>query len=445
MDDLLMICDAAVEMARSAGADEAEVYAVTGRQVNADLQKNDIQIAKSMGADGLGIRVFRRGSLGFAYVNGLSEEDAHSSVERALGIAAAAPPDSYNGLPDPTPILSIDGIFDSAMESYGVEHAVEDALAMLHAAREYDERVTIDGGGVAAEFGTKAVVSSKGVRATETESSIYCYIMGMARDGEEISSFDYQFDSSRSASGIDAASVARVFAAKVVDSLGAVKGESFSGAVILAPKAAADIVVYPIEHSVNASAVQKGTSRFCDLMGKSVAGDILTVTDDAALPGGFATTSFDREGIAPKTLPLIENGVLRNYIFDSYTGRKDGRASSGHAGGGASSVPSVSTTNVVVSAGETALEDMIAGTDRGVLVTRFSGNVDPVSGDFSGVVKGGHMIRGGKLAEPLSGTMIAGDIFELLPGITAVSRETERLFSVVVPYMSFEGVAITCG
>ncbi len=445
MDDLLKICDAAVEMARSAGADEAEAYAVTGRRVDAELQKNDIQIAKSMGADGLGIRVFRGGSLGFAYVNGLTEEDARTSVERALGIAAAAPPDSHNGLPDPTPISKIDGIFDSAMESYGVEHAVEDALAMLHTSRQYDERVTIDGGGVAAEFGTKAIVSSKGVRAIETESSIYCYIMGMARDGEEISSFDYQFDSARSASGIDPAQVARVFAAKVVDSLGAVKGESFNGTVILAPKAAADIVVYPIEHSVNASAVQKGTSRFCDLLGKSVAGNILTVTDDAALPAGFATTSFDREGIAPTTLPLVENGVLRNYIFDSYTGRKDGRASNGHAGGGASSVPSVSTTNVVVKAGETTLDDMIVGTDRGVLVTRYSGNVDPVSGDFSGVVKGGHMIRGGKLAEPLSGTMIAGDIFELLPDITAVSRETERLFSIVVPYMSFDGVTVTCG
>ncbi len=445
MNDLLAICDAAVDMAVSSGADEAEAYAVAGRQIDADLQKNDIQIAKSMGTDGLGLRIFRRGSMGFAYVNGFKEADARELVELALGIAATAPPDRYNGLPDPTPISQREGIFDSAMESYGVEHAVEDALAMLRAAREYDERVTIDGGGVAAGVGTKAIVSSRGVRAIETESSIYCYIMGMAKDGEAISSFDYQFDSARSASGIDPAAMARVFAAKVVDSLGAVKGESFNGTVILAPKAAADIVVYSIEHSVSASAIQKGTSRFCDLLGESVAGEILTVTDDAALPGGFATTSFDREGMAPVTLPLIENGVLKNYIYDSYTGRKDGRTSNGHAGGGASSVPSVSTTNVVVEAGESALDDMIAGTDRGVLVTRFSGNVDPVSGDFSGVVKGGHMIRGGKLAEPLSGIMIAGDIFDLLPNVTAISRETERIFSVVVPYMSFDGVAITCG
>jgi PmbA protein len=88
---------------------------------------------------------------------------------------------------------------------------------------------------------------------------------------------------------------------------------------------------------------------------------------------------------------------------------------------------------------------MISGIDKGILATRFSGNTDPVSGDFSGSVKGGRMIRGGKLAEPLCGTMIAGNTFELLPGITAVSREQERMFGSVVPYITVEGIAVTGG
>ncbi len=367
------------------------------------------------------------------------------AVDRAVAIASVVPADEYSGLPEPSEVTPVGGIYDAAIEDYGVEHAVRDALTMLSEAKGVDERVTVDGGGVEAGWGTKAVVNSHGVRQSERSSLIMCYIMGMARDGDAISSFDYQFDNSHNASGIDPAAVARVFAGKVVGSLGAVSGESFKGTVVLAPKATTEIIVQSIEYSVLASAVQKGTSRFADKLGDSVASELITVTDDSRLENGFSTLSFDREGLPPSVLPLLENGVLRNFLYDSYTARREGRASTGHAGGGASSVPSVSATNVVMAGGTVSVDEMIAGTDRGVLVTRFSGNTDPASGDFSGVVKGGYMIRSGKLAEPLTGTLIAGNIFDLLPNVSAVSRETERLFNVVAPHVRLDDVSVTSG
>jgi PmbA protein len=445
MDDLLRVCDSAVGAALAAGADEAEAYVVRGRSIEVELQKNDIQIAKSMRADGLGIRIFKNRSLGFAFVNSFDEAGVAESIERAVGIAAAAPPDEHNGLPEPTPIRYVTGIYDDRARSYGVEEAVERAVAMLRVAHDYDPRVTVDGGGLAVQSGTRAVSNSLGVRAAEDGSVAYCVIMGMATDGDTVSSFDYQFDGTRSVSGIDPVAVARKFAENVIDSLGAVKGESFRGPVVLSPKSAAEVISYPIQFSIRASSVQKETSRLAGRLGRRVASDQVSIVDDPALDDGFATQSFDREGVAPSTLPLIESGVLRSYLYDTYTARKDGRTSTGHASGGAGSVPSVSTTNVVWQAGDTSLEDIVAGIDRGVLVTRFSGNVDPVSGDFSGSVKGGRMIRGGKLAEPLCGTMIAGNTFDLLPSITAVSSERERLFSELLPYVRMDAVSITSG
>jgi len=445
MDELLRTCDEAVAMALRAGVDEAEAFAVTSREVNAELQKNDIQVAKSMAGLGLGVRVFRAGSLGFSSVNSFGDDEVREAVERAVAISKAAPADEHAGLPEPAEVTPVEGIYDTAMESYGVEHAVDAALAMLREARGFDERVTVDGGGVEAAYGSRAIVNSHGVRQSERSSVALCYIMGMARDGDVISSFDYQFDNSHKADGIDPGKVAREFAEKVVGSLGAVAGDSFKGTVVLAPKATAEIIVHPIEYSVLASSVQKGTSRFAEKLGEVVAGDVITVTDDSRLENGFSTLSFDREGLPPTVLPLIENGVLGNLLYDSYTARREGRASTGHAGGGASSVPSVSATNIVVAGGDTSLNDLIAGIDRGVLVSRFSGNTEPASGDFSGVVKGGHMIRGGKLAEPLSGTLIAGNIFDLLPTVRAVSSETERLFNVVAPYVRVDGVTVTSG
>lgn len=445
MEDTIRICEDTVQRALDGGADEAEVFASSGKEVDVQLQKNDIQIAKSASGDGIGVRVFRNGSLGFAFVNSFEESELAESVERALGIAGASPSDRFNGLPEPTPVEPLDGLYDDRATSYGVEEAVEQAITMMRSARERDGRVTIDSGGLTCSWSTKAVASSRGVRAVERGSVFYCFIMGMAVDGDNISSFDFQFDCSRSADGYDPGKLGEVFADNVIASLGAVKGESFTGTVLLAPKAAAEIVAHPIQYAVSASSVQKDTSQFAGKLDSAVASPLVTMVDDASLPDGFASTAFDREGIAPETLPLIEEGVLRNYLYDAYTARKDGRSSNGHAGGGASSVPGVANTNFIMSAGTTSLADMIAGIDRGILVTRYSGNVDPVSGDFSGSVKGGRMIRAGKVAEPVSGTMIAGNSFELLRSVSAVSAERESLFGDCLPHVRLDGVVVTSG
>jgi PmbA protein len=440
---LLDICDAAIAAAITAGADDAEACAARVRSVNVQLQKNDVHIAKSADGAALGIRVIKAGRLGFSFLNRLDEPSIRESVAAALGIAAAAPADPHNVLPDPVTIEYQKGLSDPAADSFGVDRAVGAALSMLREARGYDHRVTVDFGEFAAHWGERAVASSRGVRASEPSSAFQCSILGMARDGETVSSFDYQFDGAREASGVDPAAIARRFAENVVDSLGAVKGEGFRGPVILAPKAAAEVVCYPIEAAVSARAVQKGTSRFCGKLGERVASRVLTIVDDSGLPGGLGSASFDREGLPSEVLPLVEDGVLRNYLYDAYSACVDGRRSNGHAGGGPADVPHVSTTNVVMSPGEVSLADMIAGVDRGVLVTRFSGNVDPVSGDFSGVVKGGRLIRRGKLAEPLCGTMIAGNTFDLLPGVVAVSRERERMPGSLVGHVLLSDVVVS--
>jgi PmbA protein len=443
MERLLSVCDTAVAAASRLGADEAEAFAASGRTVDVELQKNDLQIASTAESDAVGVRVFRNGRMGFASVNTFEDGEIEDAVERALGIASAAPEDEHNGLPDPEPVEILEGLHDPAADDYGVDRAVESALGMLDAARGYDERITVDGGEFHCHSGARAVVSSRGTRLAEPSSRLYCFVMGMARDGETVSSFDFQFDASRRVDGVDCERTARTFAENAVASLGARQGESFVGTVVLSPKAAAEIVAYPITYAVLASTVQRGSSRFEKKLGHSVASPALSVTDDATLTDGFASASFDREGQVPEVLPIIEKGELRNFLYDSYRARREGRSGTGHAGGGAQSVPTVAPTNVVFAAGDQSLNDIIAGIDRGVYVTRFSGNADPVSGDFSGVVKGGRMIRSGRLDEPLTGTMIAGNTFDLLSRVTAVSRERERLFSDVLPYVRLEDVAVT--
>ena len=289
------------------------------------------------------------------------------------------------------------------------------------------------------------MVSSRGIREEEQGTHFLYCIEGMARDGEEISSRHYRSNSTRLVDEIDVQRIALEFAKSVVASLGAKKGESFKGTVILSPNAVAELMMGTIIHSINANNVQKGMSRWTGKLEERVASSMFTIEDSGLLGGGAGSYSFDREGLPPIPLKIIEEGCLRTYLYNTYTARKEGRRSTGHASGGARTVPSIGPTNLIVKAGDKSKDELISEIKEGVLVTRFSGIPDPVSGDFSGVVKGGFLIKDGEITRPLIETLIAGNLFELLPRISGISRETERIESLVTPYIRIEDVSVTGG
>jgi len=179
------------------------------------------------------------------------------------------------------------------------------------------------------------------------------------------------------------------------------------------------------------------------MQGKQVASEKLSILDDGRRPGRFESTNFDREGIAPKIMWPIKNGIFTEPFHNARTAARDKTISNGHAAGSPSSTPSVSTTNIIVETGKTTLEELIADTKLGLLVKRYSGNIDPSSGDFSGVVKGGYLIENGKITTPLLGTMIAGNVFEMIKNISGISSDVEDLISVITPSIRFEGIKVT--
>ena len=142
---------------------------------------------------------------------------------------------------------------------------------------------------------------------------------------------------------------------------------------------------------------------------------------------------------------IIENGILTKFIYDSYTANKDNTESTGNAGGSPKIPPIVSATNIVVKPGKSKLEDLISDMDRGIIVNRFSGNVNPVNGDFSGVVKGGHYVKNGDSEYAVKEVMVAGNVFDALHDLVGVSRERKVLADSILPYMLFENVSFTAG
>ncbi|GAH94415.1 unnamed protein product, partial [marine sediment metagenome] len=367
--ELLPICDKALKIALDIGCDEAEIYASTIKRIEVFFEKNDLQIARSQIEDGIGIRAFKNKGLGFSSVNSFDEKKIEEAIRNSYILAKSSPKDEFNQLPKSQKITEVKGIHDPNSESFNTSKAMEFGLNLVNKAKNYDNRVTVDSASFEAIVGSRVIINSNGIRIQEPFSLFTYYIMGWAADDEEVSSFDYQFGGKRVINDIDVKTIAKYFAKNVIGSLGAGKGESFVGTVILSPNSVFELLIFPLLFSINSNNVQKKMSKFKGKIGEKIASNLLTIKDNGILPHGLGSSSFDREGVPHKPINIIENGKLISYMYNTYTANKEGRLSTGHASGDARTAPGIGPTNFIIKSGNINYKDMISNIDRGIIVT----------------------------------------------------------------------------
>lgn len=439
------ICSFVLKEAEKRGADYCEAYGVSNKESEVFIENNDLKQSKSHKTDGLGIRVFVNGSLGFSSTNILEKEHIINAVTQAIKLARVSPSDKFNSMPYSRRVKLLNGIYDRKSESFIASDAVKMAVDMLDAAKSYDKRISVDSGNFTSSVMTHALLNSNGIRTKETISAFSWSIMGMAIDGDEVSNFDFQFGGTHNVKDIDVYSTSREFSKSVIDSLGSKKIESFKGEMLLTPSAVTELIQDVLAYSINSQTVQKEASKFEGQLGKSVSSDLLTVIDDATDINGLGASSFDREGVPHQCNIIIEKGILKKFLYNTYTANKGDTKSTGNAGGSPKTPPMVSTTNVIIKAGKTRADNLISEMDKGIIINRFSGNVNPVNGDFSGVVKGGQYIEKGNIEYAVKELMVAGNVFDALNDLTGISKEQKVLSDSILPYMRFNNVSFTAG
>ena len=445
---ILDLLQYAVKQAETLGASDAEAYGATNNESEVFIENNDVKQAKSQRTSSIGIRVVLDGSIGFYSTNDLAKSRIRDAAATAIKVAHASPKDRHNVFPakSRSKSKSLRGIYDRNADSFQTLDAARMAAEMLKSAKSYDSRVSVDSGNFTAEVATHALANSNGIELKEKASVFSWSIMGMAIEDTEISSFDYQVGGSHYIKDIDVCNTATEFAQTVVKSLGTRKiEESFKGEMLLTPMAANEMIEEVIAHAINSDAVQKKSSHFAGKIGKQVASDLLTIEDDATNVEGLNASSFDREGVFHRRNTVIEKGVLKKFLYNTHTASKDGVRSTGNAGGSTSSPPTVSTTNFLVKPMRSSLDKLVSEIDKGMIISRFSGNVNPVNGDFSGVVKGGRLVMKGTINHAVKEVMVAGNVFEALRRLNGISRERKAIYGSILPYMRFDGISFTTG
>lgn len=340
-------------------------------------------------------------------------------------------PDSlWKGLPGRSQMPSVEGVFDRRIADVQTDTLLEISEVLLSGCRSVDGVEPVSGG-VSCTHSLEILINSSGVDLSEEGTSIHLALETIARGSSGVATGS-EFDNSRSFT-VNARAVGERAADLARRSLDGISINTSTYDVVLSPVAFAELLESTLVPALSAENVQKGRSALAGMLGKSIADPRLQIVDDGALPAGMGSSAFDGEGVPSQRNVLLGDGILRSYLYDTYTAGKEGRSSTGNSvRSGYSEMPRIGIRNLIISSKEPV--EVLEGVREGVLVNSVIGahTANPISGDFSVEARNAFRIRAGEVAEPVRSAMIAGNIFDLLKQIE-VGSDARAIGPIVTP------------
>jgi len=211
--------------------------------------------------------------------------------------------------------------------------------------------------------------------------------------------------------------------------------------VIFDPMVSSSILEHIFE-GVNGDSVYRGASFLAGKLGQKIAGDSVNVIDDGTIPGGFGTSPFDGEGVPTRRTIVIENGVLKSYLLNTYTAKKLGLQTTGNASRGLAGTPGIGPGNYFLQPGAKTPKQIISEIKDGLYVTEFLGHgANLVTGDYSRGASG-LWISGGELAYPVEEITVAGNLKEMFFSICEIGNDLEFRGAVACPTIRIDGLTV---
>lgn len=413
------------------GGDFADVYVERRRGYNLRLEEGKVEENTSGSEAGAGVRVMRGESVAYAYTNDLSEA---SLIETARAAAAASRGGGTAAVDLEKPLALLPALAEHPAALDADSYPREEKIALLaradQAAREAGPHVVQ----VVAMLGDSrqelVIANSLGEMVAEARARVRMVVQVVAaRDGEIqtghetpgiLGGYELFRDHPPEEAG-------RAAAAQALTMLEARPAPSGPMAVVIANGTGGVLFHEACGHSLEADAVFKNASVFAGRMGEKVASGLVNAYDDATLTNRWGSFSYDDEGVRAARTPLIEEGILRNFINDRKRSMRDGLPPTGN--GRRQSyrfVPVPRMTNTYIERGEAKREEIIADTPLGLYALKLGGGeVNPVTGDFIFAVTEGYMVRGGEVAEAVKGATLIGNGPRVLQDIDAVADDLD--------------------
>jgi PmbA protein len=406
------------------GASAADVIAVEGDSASVQVRLSAVDKLSKAQEKRLGLRVyFGRRSAG-ASTSDFTPSALDELVETTCALARAVVEDPYAGLPDAATMATdrpdLD-LFDS--RTLPMDVMIELARRTEQAALAVDSRLTNSEGAEFGTFGGRTLfANSHGFYGEYQSSSFSCSVSPIAMQ-EGLMQRDYWYAVGRKLDKLDSPEdVGREAGRRTVRRLGARKIATCRVPVVFDPEMAGGFLGN-LCGAVNGYAIYKGASYLIGRLGERIAPDMVTIYDDGRMPGGLGAKPFDGEGLATGKTVVVERGILKTYLLDTYAARKLNLASTGNASRSVGEAPSAGATNFYLVPGAISPEEIVRSVKRGLYVTELIGfGINMVTGDYSrGAV--GFWIENGELAYPVEEITIAGNLKDMWMGVEAIGND----------------------
>ncbi len=431
--DIKGIAEQLVKRCLEKGADAAEVYIESGRNLSLDIRKGDIETVQEAASAGAGIRVFVQGRMAFASSNDLGDKALDEAAGRAIAFARVTTADPNNVLPDDKGETAVAGLFDARIAQVPMEEKIELAKR-LEALALKEPRVTkSDGASYRESEAEIAIANSNGLAKSYKASGCGVGVSVVAEKGEQKSSGGDSCSRRFYGDLKPAEEIAAKAGREAADMLDPRQVKTQKAPVIFH----ADVsraLLGGILGAVNGERVLQGASFLAGKIGQRIAVEGLTVVDDGTLAKGLASAPFDGEGVPTGRRVIVENGVLRSFMYNTAVAKRAGVRSTGNASrGGFDGLPGIGPHNFHMLAGTAKYDDIIAATKTGLLVKSVTGyGINAVNGNFSGGAAG-FWIENGKIAFPVQGLTIAGTADEILNGIDLMADDLDPNDAMAAP------------
>ncbi|BDZ67886.1 TldD/PmbA family protein [Methanobacterium ferruginis] len=416
-------------------ADQAEIYIETTENIDATIQNDQVDFAKEAYSMGLGIRVICDNRMGFAYTT--QNKKLEETVKKAVSNAHANLVDENFAFASKSDYPLVKDIYHNKFDTLELEDTISLGKSMIGTV--LDNKCQPTSGGVSAGCYKTLIINSEGASCEDASTYFSSFIAVNVPDGEGVSTAS-ESDSSRKLD-IDPEKIANKACEIALNSRGGKSVETGDMKILLDHHAASGLLS-TFSQAINGDNVQRGRSIYADKLDKEVSSPSLNIYDDGTINGGLNSSRGDGEGTPSQKTVIIENGILRNFIYDIHTANKGKIQSTGNGMRASfNDMPAVGLSNLVVDFKE---QEELSEIKDGILVTDVLGahTANPISGDFSVEAMNAFKIEKGEVVYPIKKAMLSGNIFSILKDATAASQKTRQLGPFIVPPITVSSLRV---
>lgn len=415
-----ILIDRLFKLGKERGLEDMEVSYSNGTAFSLKVFKSELDDYKLSESDVLTFRGLYNGKMGYSYTEKVDETSIELlvdlAIENAKVISSEDEVEIFAGSKEYKKV----NLYNPELNKISELEKIEFAKKLEETAYSLDKRVTtVQTCAYADESQESILCNTKGLNLQEKSNLAFSYIVVIVKEGDDIKS-KYSFICDRDFSKFNAEELAKEAVEEAISMLGAKSIKSGNYPVIIRNETMGDLL-QSFTGIFSAESVQKDLSLLKGKLNEQIASSTLTLIDDPFMEDGLASRSFDSEGAASTFKKVIDKGVLKTYLYNLKTAKKDNVETTGNSLGGSGIGPS----NFYIEKGNKTLDEVIKTIDSGLLITNLDGlhsGLNEISGDFS-LSASGYEIADGKIKRPVEQITVAGNFFNMLKNIEDIAND----------------------